>query len=202
MTVSYEVVERFEASLVDGSSEAIADWAATGAAGLLHLRDYLDGRLDPLPADGVNAIVLIDNTSASVAAIAAAHPESFLEAFEADRFREDTFVLTGLGQIDDPRATDRLARAASSRDQWVRMHAAIGLGRRVSPLATATLEPLLTDDEYLVRYHSLKSLAGIGDIAAVPALRRMVPPTPREAELIAETIASITDRASDGRVSG
>jgi HEAT repeat protein len=138
---------------------------------------------------------LVDNTTALVAAIAAAEPEAFLEVFEADRFHANSYVLTGLGGIDDSRATRRLARVAASADMWVRMDVAMGLGRRASSIATTILVRMLGDDEYLVRYHALSSLERIADVAALPGLEAFVAPSPIEAELAAKAIASIVARA-------
>jgi HEAT repeat protein len=140
---------------------------------------------------------VIDNTSAAIAAIAAAHPLAFLEVFEDDRFRESGYVLTGLGKIDHPRATERLVRAAGSADPWTRMDVAIGLGRRPSSVATATLGALVMDREYLVRYHALKSLTQIGDDSVLWILRSLKPPSPYEAELVEAAISAIAGRAAE-----
>lgn len=82
------------------------------------------------------------------------------------------------------------------------MHAAIGLGRRADPLATATLSWLLQDPVYLVRYHALRSLAVIGGGEALEALRRFEPPAPIERTLADEAIAAIGARVSDGQPTG
>ena len=187
--------ERLRAALLDGSDAARAKWAATGYAGLLRLRDHL-GRpwdLDPIPP-GTSGVVLEDNTTAAVGAIAESHPQAFLEVFEDERWATAGAVLTGLGRIDDPRATDRLVRAAASTDQWARMDAAIGLGRRTSPAATDALARLLDDDEYLVRYHALASLERIGDATALPALLRFGRPSQIEAEMADRATAAIGTR--------
>ena len=195
-------VELLRAAVEDGSEAALAAWVASGAAGLVVLNAFLDGRLR-LPDVGSNLhpIVEIDNTSALVAAIAEAHPRAFLEVFADDRLDDDTYVLTGLGRVDDPRATERLARAAGSRDMWARMQAAIGLGRRSSRVATAALGQLLDDPDYLVRYHSLKSLARIGGADALPLLRRYVAHVDIERTLADEAVAAIESRAA-GRAAG
>jgi hypothetical protein len=190
-----EVRERLSAAYALGTDEALGRWATTGRAGVLLLREFLDGTWDPAPAPSVFPRDLVDNTSALVAAIAAAEPEAFLEVFDADRFRASGSVLVGLGTIDDPRATRRLAGAAGSTDQWVRMDVAIGLGRRESSIASATLAGLLNDREFLVRHHALKSLARIGDASALAALRAFEPFSAREAELADQAIRSILERA-------
>jgi HEAT repeat protein len=201
-----EVAERLRAAYATGSAEALERWAATGRPGLLLLRELLVGSWDPPPAPGVHPRDLVDNTSALVAEIAAAEPDAFLEIFELDRFRANGLVLTGLGRIDDPRATRRLARVVGSADRWVRMDVAIGLGRRVSSIATATLVRLMGDEDDLVRYHALQSLARIGDPSALAALRQFASPNRKETELAAEAIRSIERRGSaatppDGRAS-
>jgi len=196
------VTEQVEAYLRQayrtGEASALADWASMGRPGLLLLRDLLARAWDPGPMAGKHPRDLVDNLSAAVAAIAAAEPQAFLEVFEDDRFLEDGYVLLGLGRIDDPRATERLVRVAGSADKWKRMDVAIGLGRRPSAAATATLGRLLVDDEYLVRYHALASLAKIGDSSVVPTLRRIQARSPHEAGLVDGTIAAILDRAAEG----
>jgi HEAT repeat protein len=78
------------------------------------------------------------------------------------------------------------------------MDVAMGLGRRPSSAASLTLGDLLADDEYLVRYHALKSLARIGDDAVLPILRSLKPLFPYEAGLVEAAIAAIVGRAADG----
>jgi HEAT repeat protein len=195
MTMVDDAGERLSAAYALGTDDALERWAATGRPGVLLLREFLDGTWDPAPAPGVFSRDLVDNTSALVAQIAGAQPEAFLDTFEPERYRENSLVLVGLGQIDDPRATKRLARVAGSPSAWIRMDVAIGLGRRASATATATLVKLLGDAEYLVRYHALESLAKIGDASALAALRAFVPDSPREAELADQAIRSIQERA-------
>jgi HEAT repeat protein len=191
-----DVGVRLSAAYALGTREALAAWAATGRPGVLLLREFLDGTWDPTPAPGLFGRDLVDNTSALVAAIAEAEPEAFLEIFDADRFRTNGLVLVGLGHIDDPRATGRLAQAAGASDQWVRMDVAIGLGRRESSIASAALAGLLNDREFLVRHHALESLARIGDASALIALRALEPGSPREAELADQAIRSILERTA------
>jgi hypothetical protein len=195
--VTDEPTELLAAALDKGSITALGAWTATGRAGLLVLRNVLAGtqKLRPTAPD-VYPRDVIDNMSAAVADIAAAHPYEFLDVFADDRLDGNTLVLTGLGQIDDERATERLARATQSRDEWARMHAAIGLGRRSSPVATDALARLLKDREYLVRYHALRSLERIGAAAALPSLRAFASAAPIERELAGKAIASITRRST------
>lgn len=202
MDVTERVDSCLSAALLTGTEAAHEAWAATGRPGLLLLRAYLAGTWDPPPSPGVHERDVLDNTAAAVAAIAAANPDSFLDVFEGDAFAANSFVLDGLGQIDDPRATDRLARATASRDWGTRMHAAIGLGRRRSPLATGTLGRLLDDEEDLVRFHALRSLARIGDAAVLPLVRGMTPRSNHESELIDEAVAAIVARANSSMPSG
>jgi HEAT repeat protein len=75
------------------------------------------------------------------------------------------------------------------------MHSAIGLGRRASSVATATLARLLGDPEYLVRHHALRSLATVGDGSALAALREHEPDSQPERELAEAAIRSIEGRA-------
>jgi hypothetical protein len=192
------VEERLTEAYRTGERAALADWASTGRPGLLLLRDFLTEVWDPGPMKGTHSRDLVDNLSAVVAAIAVAHPTAFLDVFDDDRYRESTYVLTGLGQIDDPHATERILRAVGSRDSFTRMHVAIGLGRRPSLAATETLGRLVSDDEYLVRYHALQSLARIGDASVLPILRRSRPDSSYEVGLVEETISAIEGRAADG----
>lgn len=187
---------RLSAAYALGTGEALAAWAATGRPGVLLLRDFVDGTWDPAPAPGVFGRDLVDNTSALVAAIAETEPEAFLEVFEDERYRTNSSVLVGLGHIDDPRATRRLADAAGSSDQWVRMDVAVGLGRRESSIASAALAGFLNDREVLVRHYALESLARIGDASALTALRAFEPGSPREAELAGQAIRSILERTA------
>jgi HEAT repeat protein len=193
---------RLSAALLTGTHAALEAWAATGRPGLLLLREYLAGTWDQPHAPGVHERDVLDNTGAAVAAIAAAYPDAFLEVFEGDAYCADSFVLDGLGQIDDPRATERLARAAGSKDWATRMHAAIGLGRRISPLATGTLGRLLRDEDHLVRDHALRSLARIGDDSVLGLLREMTPRSSLEMELVHQAEASIVERANSSRPNG
>jgi HEAT repeat protein len=196
MTMADDVGERLSAAYALGTKDALEQWAATGRPGVRLLREFLDGTWEPAPATGVFGRDLVDNTSALVAAIAEAEPEAFLELFEGDRYGANGLVLVGLGRIDDERATQRLADAAGSSDQWIRMDVAIGLGRRASEIASRVLAGLLSDREYLVRYHALESLAHMGDASTVPALRAFDPPSPREAELAAQAIRAIEERTA------
>jgi HEAT repeat protein len=192
-----DAFDRFERAVEEGTEGALAAWVQTGREGLEVLRSVLDGsvRVPDLPA-GIHPRDAIDNTAALVAAIAAAHPDAFLEVFADDGMDADSHVLIGLGQIDDPRATKRLAHAAHDPRTWLRMEAAIGLGRRAAPLATAALTALLEDPEYLVRYHALKSLARIGGAEALPALRRFTSDIPIERTLANDAIEAIERRVS------
>jgi hypothetical protein len=190
-----DVGARLSAAYALGSDDALARWAATGPQGVVLLRDFLDGTWDPASGPGGSPRDLVDNASALVAAIAAAQPEAFLEVFEGDRYRSNALVLTGLGHIDDERATRRLARVAGSADRWVRMGVAMGLGRRPSPIASSALARLLGDVEFLVRHHALESLARIGDASALEALRAFEAGSPHERDLAEQAIRSIEGRA-------
>jgi HEAT repeat protein len=194
-TSSDAALERLRRAVERGTARDLDAWAATGLPGLRLLRDLLTGAIDPDFPD-VHTRDEIDNLTAAVAAIAAAHPAGFLHVFRDSAFDTYSYVLTGLGHIDDPRATDRLAGAARSKDKWTRMHAAIGLGRLRSSVAVATLVELLTDPDHLVRYHSLVGLAAVGDGTALPALGDFVAATAAERQLADEAISAITSRGS------
>jgi HEAT repeat protein len=200
--VTERIDVRLSAALLTGTDAALESWASTGRPGLLLLREYLAGTWEQPPAPGVHERDVLDNTAAAVAAIAAANPDAFLEVFAGDAFDANSFVLDGMGQIDDPRATERLARATESKDWGRRMHAAIGLGRRSSSLATGALGRLLRDDDDLVRHHALRSLARIGDASVLPLLRDLTPRSSREADLTDEAVASIVERATNANPNG
>jgi HEAT repeat protein len=185
-----------DAVIEHGSDADFAAWIATGRDGLLVLRDELTGGharhwRDVHPKDA------IDGLSSAAATIAAEHPDAFLEVFADRKFDENGFVLTGLGQIDDARATERLAAAAKSRSNWTRMDAAIGLGRRPATLAVDALVPLLQDGDYLVRYHTLRSLGTVGDARALQALAAFRAPSEVEADLANDAVQKIGRRLKD-----
>ena len=173
-------------------------WADTGRAGLLVLREELSKRWgwgdrwrDVYPTQR------IDGLNEASAAIAARWPNEFLEVFANRRFDRDEFVLCGLGQIDDERATERLARASTARglfSSFTRKWAAIGLGRRPSDLATDALLRLLRDRDYLVRAHTYESLGAIGDRRALQALAEFRAPSTREQEFANDARALIEQR--------
>jgi HEAT repeat protein len=140
---------------------------------------------------------VIDGLSAAAAAIAATNPSAFLDVFADQEFEENGYVLTGLGYIDDPRATERLARATTSETSWTRMDAAIGLGRRRGPAAVEALVGLLHDPDDLVRYHTLRSLGAVGDARALQALTSFDPPSENEQRLASEALRSIENRLND-----
>jgi HEAT repeat protein len=188
-----EALERLHEAVERGTDQDLDQWAATGQVGLRLLRDVLTRRERPRWAN-VHPRDAIDNMATAVAAIAEAHPGSFLEVFADPALDVHNFVLTGLGRIDDPVATKRLAHASKSSDQWARMDAAIGLGRRRSAVAVAAFIELIADPDYLVRYHALKGLAAVGDRSALPPLRGFAAPTAFERELADNAIASIESR--------
>jgi hypothetical protein len=182
-----------DAVIERGAAEDLAAWAASGRDGLILLRAEISGRgrrrwTDVHPRD------VIDGLSAAAAAIAATNPSAFLDVFADQEFEENGYVLTGLGYIDDPRATERLARATTSGTSWTRMDAAIGLGRRPGPAAAEALLGLLHDPDYLVRHHTLRSLAAVGDARALAPLTSIDAPSEGEQRLASEAIRSIEGR--------
>ena len=189
-----------DAVIERGAAEDLAAWAGSGRDGLLLLRVELSGRgrrrwTDVHPKD------VIDGLSAAAAAIAATNPSAFLDVFADQEFDENGYVLTGLGYIDDARATERLARATTSGTSWTRMDAAIGLGKRTGPAAVEALLGLLHDPDYLVRYHTLRGLDAVGDARALQALTSFDPPSENEQRLASEALRSIENRLN-GKGSG
>jgi HEAT repeat protein len=157
-----EAFERLTAVVTQGSDEDMDAWASTGRAGVLILRDALQPGFARLDWEGLHDRDVLDGLATAFTAIAARHPDEFLQVFEGAAFDENTFVLDGLGHIDDARATARLVSASASRDHGVRMHAAIGLGGRPAPEAREALLKLQADPDFLVRHHASQSLAAIG----------------------------------------
>lgn len=183
---------RLEDAVERGDDAALQAWSATGRDGVVVLREVLlgDERLGAL-RDRVG----LDNMTAAVVSIAESHPGDFLEIFaDSSRDQSTTWILDGLGHIDDPRATARLVAATRSGNQWARMSAAIGLGRSRSADASDALVQLLRDADYLVRYHALRSLASAGDARALVALRSLRPTSKVELDLAAEAARRIESR--------
>jgi len=187
--------DRLAAALATGSDADLAAWASTGPAAVLVLRDELGGKATTEPARPVHPRVIIDNLSAAAAAIASAEPEAFLAAFAGPEWSSDSFVLVGLGRIDDGRATARLIDATLSPSEFARMDAAIGLAGRPSEAVATALRRLLDDGQYLVRYHALASLATSGTPAALPDLLRFEPSTEIERTMRDDAVARISGRA-------
>jgi HEAT repeat protein len=201
--VTSDPIERYRRAIETGSSEALAAWAKTAREGLDVLLADLTGRRRVAMASQVQPRDAIDNMTAAVAAIAGENPATFLDVFADEGLDDDTYVLVGLGQIDDPRATRRLIRAAGSRNAWARMEAAIGLGRRrPSAVGTAALVKLLADSEYLVRHHALEALERAGDMSALDALRGFEPPTKVERTKAVAAVSAIDRRATRRQPSG
>ncbi len=151
-----------------GSKADVEAWVATGRSGVLTLREAVTGRSGHMELEGVHERDVLDGLATASAAIAEWHSDDFLEVFEDPAFDENTFVLTGLGRIDDARATARLIAASASRNQDARMDAAIGLGGRPAPEARAALVRLQTDPDFLVRHHASRGLAATGGIDGPP----------------------------------
>jgi HEAT repeat protein len=188
-----EALERLRLAVEDRTDRDLDAWAATGLSGLRVLRDVVTGVRNP-QWNGRGSRAEGDNLTDAAAAIAAAHPADFLDVFANPRLDTNHFVLIGLGHVDDPRATARLTGAAKSRDPFIRGDAAIGLGRRKSPLAIAALVELLHDPDDGVRYHALKGLAEVGDETAAVALRDLAAPTEFERRLVEQALSAIESR--------
>ena len=195
MTAASEekVMAALEAVIRSGDPEDLVAWAATGEAGVALLRDVLTGSGHPRLED-VGSRDVGDGLMEAAGVIAGAQPEAFLQTFSDPTFESDRFVLTGLGYVTHPRATERLANAARSDDEWVRMAAAISLGRHNSDVAAQALTALIADPAYLVRYHALKGLARIGDASAVMPLRAALAFGGVERDLAERALERITER--------
>jgi HEAT repeats len=192
---SSDPVAALRALIAGGTASDVAAWTATGEAGVTLLRDVLAGHRH-LELPGLHQRAVLDGLATAVAQIANAHPEAFLVVFADPAFDSDSYVMTGLGYVNDPRATERLARAARSDDQWLRMEAAVGLGRHSSAIAVESLTALLSDREYLVRYHALRGLGAVGDQSAVAALRGFRGESDVEQDLAKQALEAIARRGS------
>ena len=191
--------DRLRDALASSDEATLARWAATGPDGIDVLRRELSGPPSVEPSrEGVHPRDVLDNLTAAIAAIAEAEPDAYLTAFAGEEWRSNGLVLVGLGRIDDPEATRRLAAGARAGDVNARIDAAMGLGRRPDPVATAALVRLLDDPDYLVRYHALRSLAAIGDASALVALDRGFWSTPIEADLARAARDAIERRSAEG----
>ena len=179
-----------DAVIQRGSAGDLAAWAASGRNGLLVLRSELT-RSELGRWEGVHPKDAIDSLGEATAAIAAKHPDAFLEVFADSTFDDNGFVLRGLAAIDDRRATERLLIAARSEDSWRRLDGAIGLGGRNDPAAVDALLRLIDDPEYLVRYHALRGLAAARNPRAVGTLRAWNPHSDLERQMAEYAIAFI-----------
>lgn len=188
-------LERLRDAVAKGTPAALDAWAATGRDGLAILRAVLVDDRD-LGVETTSMRDVFDNLAEATARIAAADPAAFLEVFDDAAVEPSRFILTGLGYVDDPRATRRLIVATRSTDSWTRMDATIGLGRHHSSLAVAALVSMLGDAEYLVRYHALEGLASVGDPSALAALRGYEPEADFERELADAATTAIQARAT------
>jgi HEAT repeat protein len=191
-----------EAALASGSEASLAAWSGAGRAGVGALRDELAGVRPIDTPPGTHPRDMLDNLGQACAVIARAEPAAFLDVFTSDRWSANSFVLTGLGEIDDDRATARLIAAAGDKDWTVRMHVAIGLGSRPSSVGSLALGELLIDEEYPVRYHALRSLERVGLAVALPDLDRLRPLTDVERSMRDQAIVAIQARDAAPRSTG
>lgn len=160
--------------LASGDRRTVDRWVSGGRVAVDELHGELSGeRRCELPP-GTSDREVIDNLAMACAAIADAEPAAYLDAFGDPVFRSNTFVLDGFGFVADPRVTAWLVDAAGDESEWVRMSAAIALGRPAHATSAPTLAALLDDEAYLVRYHALKGLAQNADKRCEPALRRFL----------------------------
>lgn len=192
-----ELSNLLAAAVGDGGDERLAAWAATGREGLLFLREVLAGTRSA-PWNGVDSRTMVDNVPAAAAAIARANPGDFLEVFEDPRWEGGSAITAGLGEIDDERATERLIRVAASLNETRQMEAAIALRGHASAASSRTLCQLLGSRDMLIRYHAVRSLAAVGDVAALPALARLAERSPAEREVAQAVAAVIRGRVERG----
>ena len=79
------------------------------------------------------------------------------------RWDENPFVCSGLGTIRRPEVTERLMRILRSKNQWLRIDAAVALRGHQHPELQTALVAALQDPDYLVRYHVEERLTEIED---------------------------------------
>jgi HEAT repeat protein len=179
--------DRLRVAVESGGSANLAAFAETGRDGLVVLRAELTRSGSRVRWSSHDRIV-IDGLAAASAAIAERWPAAFLDTFADGRFASDSFVLDGLGRIDDPLATARLCAAATAPGMTTRISVARALRRRASPEAMVTLARLRQDEEWLVRHHALDSLAALGTPEALAMVRAFAPPTAHERERAAHVL--------------
>jgi hypothetical protein len=177
----------------DSGFEALV---AAGPAGVEAFRSWLAGERKVQIPRGRDR-ELIDNTAALSARLAEQFPEAFLAAFNSPRWVNESFVLIGLGYTGRPEAKPLLIQALGSRaSSDVRLNAAIALAHLPGADATGALIEALDDKEYLVQYHSIRSLGQIGDRAALDRLLTLAadPPNRGIAIVTSEAVARLADR--------
>ena len=67
-------------------------------------------------------------------------------------------MLAGLGYTQRQEAVPLLVEALMSKSSWTRMDAASALGKPPGPASVGALLGTVDDPEYLVRYHTIRSL--------------------------------------------
>ena len=143
-----------------GSDESRKKLAATGAAGVERLVDL---RFNPAakPLDyalpvGFRSIRL---RRSALEAVAAATPDSFLQALEGKELPPD--VLGVLSEINDPRATILICNHIDlTKQDWnIRYNAIKALGRKTRDPRRGCIERALADSELVVREAAIRVLS-------------------------------------------
>jgi HEAT repeat protein len=88
------------------------------------------------------------------------------QAVQSDDPEMRIYALWALGTIGDPSARPPLIEALSDTDPGLRKTAAFALGELADPASAAPLRH--------VRWNAALSLARLGDVSAIPVLRRML----------------------------
>jgi HEAT repeat protein len=153
----------------DADFEALSD---EGPIAVECYRAFCTGEIR-IQFPGRSAQPFMDNEFALSSWLASHFPAPFLATFNNSRWIENDSVLCGLGYTGRADATPLLCQALrTSKSEWARMRAAISLGRlpgEDAEVIAALLEGL-EDNEYLVQYHSIRSLGQIGDQAVLDRL--------------------------------
>lgn len=99
--------------------------------------------------------------------------EALIQQLQSDDYYDRCTAARGLGDAQDPRATQALmATLTSDTDDWVLEYAAESLGRLGDPAAIPALVALLDHKHYKVRTAAAGALGVLGNPDALPALRK------------------------------
>jgi HEAT repeat protein len=156
----------------DASAAALA---ATGPAGAQRVVGIWYGTERPLednPIAGAAGRDALDRWAATLAVVARAAPETFMDLIAGKK--TDTLLLAILGYVDDPRATAILCRHASDPDSLLRYNAVRALGRSNDPAARPCVERALGDDDLVVRNAAIEAISSRDPARAIELYQELL----------------------------